>query len=184
MNTTDDIQVRIMPASELHKLTAIDRSERVMTHYLLRDGQLITEQVDWDVPSFIVDGDGEHSLAHQIAFCESHLQSGGQMLGAFEGDALAGIAVWTPDVRPALAQLAYLHVSRAYRRRGIARRLLMAVEQAAQTAGATALYVSATPSGSAVGFYRSRGFAPAEPLPELFALEPEDIHMIKPLPAC
>ena len=41
------------------------------------------------------------------------------------------------------------------------------------------VYVSATPSESAVGFYKSLGFTLiAEPLPELFALEPEDIHMI------
>jgi hypothetical protein len=59
----------------------------------------------------------------------------------------------------------------------------MAVEQAARDAGHETLYVSATPSGSAIGFYRSEGFAPAEPLPELFEKEPEDIHMIKRLPA-
>jgi len=45
--------------------------------------------------------------------------------------------------------------------------------------GARRLYVSATPSGSAVGFYpepRVRADRRAEP--ELFALEPDDIHMI------
>lgn len=46
----------------------------------------------------------------------------------------------------------------------------------------TTLYVSATPSESAVGFYRSMGFAPTtEPDPRLFALEPKDIHMIMAL---
>jgi hypothetical protein len=41
------------------------------------------------------------------------------------------------------------------------------------------VYVSATPSESAVGFYTSMGFTPTpDPIPELFALEPEDIHMI------
>ncbi len=171
--------LRPMTADELNELAAIDRSEHVVTHYLLRDGQLVTEAVDWEVPAFSADGEGDHTLAHQVASCESDLNAGGQMLGVFDGEALAGVAVWTPDVRPALAQLAYLHVSRAYRRKGIARRLLMAVEQAAREAGATALYVSATPSGSAVGFYQSQGFALTEPLPELFELEPEDIHMIK-----
>jgi GNAT superfamily N-acetyltransferase len=178
-----NITLREMKPGELNKLAAIDRSERVETHYLLRNGQLITEDVDWNVPTFYMDGEGDHSLSHQIAFCESHLNAGGQMLGAFEGEVLAGIAVWTPNVRPAMAQLAYLHVSRAHRRLGIARRLLMAVEQAARDAGHETLYVSATPSGSAIGFYRSEGFAPTEPLPELFEKEPEDIHMIKRLPA-
>lgn len=45
--------------------------------------------------------------------------------------------------------------------------------------GATHLYVSATPTGSAVGFYTSKGFAPTDtPHPDLLAEEPEDIHMI------
>jgi hypothetical protein len=36
-------------------------------------------------------------------------------------------------------------------------------------------------AGSAVGFYLSRGFRLTEPLPEHFAREPEDIHMLLPL---
>jgi hypothetical protein len=44
------------------------------------------------------------------------------------------------------------------------------------------MYVSATPSESAVGFYLRHGFTPvADPLPELFELEPEDIHMARRL---
>ena len=42
--------------------------------------------------------------------------------------------------------------------------------------------MSSTPSESAVGFYRSRGFRLTSPLPELFELEPEDIHLILELP--
>jgi hypothetical protein len=50
--------------------------------------------------------------------------------------------------------------------------------------GARKLYVSATPSVSAVGFYRNRGFELAEEVnKELFELEPEDIHMIMKLKA-
>jgi hypothetical protein len=41
------------------------------------------------------------------------------------------------------------------------------------------MYVSAKPSGSAVGFYLSQGFRPADtPIPELYELEPENIHML------
>lgn len=42
--------------------------------------------------------------------------------------------------------------------------------------------VSATPSGSAVGFYTSRGCRVVDaPHPELFAKEPEDIHLTCPV---
>ena len=42
--------------------------------------------------------------------------------------------------------------------------------------------MSATPTGSAVGFYLSRGCVLADPPhPQLFAEEPEDIHFVLPL---
>jgi len=62
---------------------------------------------------------------------------------------------------------------------GIARHLTQEMIAYARQDGADRVYVSATPSGSAVGFYRSQGFRLCpDPLPELFKLEPEDIHMV------
>jgi hypothetical protein len=50
--------------------------------------------------------------------------------------------------------------------------------------GSKRIYVSAVPSESAVGFYKSFGFdLVAEPLSELYELEPDDIHMILELDA-
>jgi len=44
------------------------------------------------------------------------------------------------------------------------------------------MVVSATPSLNTVRFYQRRGFEPmAKPLPELYALEPEDVHLQKSL---
>jgi N-acetylglutamate synthase-like GNAT family acetyltransferase len=52
----------------------------------------------------------------------------------------------------------------------------------AREKGATSIYVSATPSESAIGFYRSMRFDLAEKVNKvLFELEPEDIHMTRPL---
>lgn len=95
------------------------------------------------------------------------------------GDRLVGIATLRRSIRPRIDQLEALFVDRAHRRRGIARDLVDAVARAARAGGATRLYVSATPSESAVGLYMSRGFRPTtEPVPELLALEPDDVHMI------
>jgi hypothetical protein len=56
------------------------------------------------------------------------------------------------------------------------------VERLARASGARELYVSAVPSGSAVGFYQSCGFELTDDLDsDLFAKEPEDIHMTKRL---
>jgi len=49
----------------------------------------------------------------------------------------------------------------------------------AREAGSRRMYVSSTPSSSAVGFYIAQGFKLAEEVDaELYALEPEDIHLI------
>ena len=91
---------------------------------------------------------------------------------------LAGLAIYRPRLSADVGNLALLHVSRAHRRQGIASLLSAEVARLARADGARLLYVSATPSDSAVGFYRSVGFEPTDaPNPELFALEPDDIHM-------
>jgi ribosomal protein S18 acetylase RimI-like enzyme len=90
--------------------------------------------------------------------------------------------VYRPHLTETMAQLVFLHVSHGYRRQGIATRLTAEGTQLARSDGAEQLYVSATPSKSAVGFYRSQGFRLVDkPHPELYALEPEDIHMFMQL---
>ena len=74
---------------------------------------------------------------------------------------------------------ALLHVSRSYRRRGAATALWRAAADIAREAGATSMYVSATETGSAVGFYLRQGCRLADPVhPVLFEHEPEDIHLV------
>ena len=171
-----------MEPEELSLISQIDRSEVIRTGYVQRGGALKRLEVNWDSPGWVPEGDGEHSVAAQIRFCREHLDRGGRLIGAIDGNRLAGIGVITPEIRPGLAQLAYLHVSRAYRRRDIGSRLVAAMISEARSSGARRMYVSAVPSGSAVGFYLHLGFQPVEdPLPDLYALEPEDIHMMMDL---
>jgi hypothetical protein len=64
----------------------------------------------------------------------------------------------------------------------VASRLVGEVERRAVADGARELYVSAMPSVPAVGFYLARGFRVTDEVdPDLFAQEPEDIHLVKPL---
>ena len=52
------------------------------------------------------------------------------------------------------------------------------VARTARQSNARELYVSATPSASAIGFYARHGFAPTAHVNQrLYDLEPEDIHM-------
>ena len=104
-------------------------------------------------------------------------------MGCFAADGpLVGLGVMTPEIEPGVAQLAFLHVSQAYRRLGIASELVDRLVDWAREAGAREIYVSATPGESAVSFYQRAGFRITDrPNPALLALEPEDIHLRRPL---
>lgn len=175
------ISYRMLLESEVTRIREIDRTESVRIGYRVEGNRLIRMDVVWDSSPWREEGD-EHSVPHMIHFLEGVLENKGSMLGAFHGDRLVGLAAFRPHLSETMAQLAFLHVSNGYRRQGIASHFFDEIVAMAHQTGATQLYVSATPSESAVGFYTSRGFVWTQtPHPELFALEPEDIHMIKPL---
>ncbi len=178
------ITYRWMEPSDVELIREIDRSEEIRVGYRMQKGELQRMNVVWDSPNWDPEGDHEHSLAHQIVFCMGHLEAGGALIGAFSEDLLVGVGVLRFEVRPGMAQLAFLHVSNGYRRKGIGGRLVREMIAAAQEHGAFRMYVSAVPSGSAVGFYQSQGFTlTPRPLGELYELEPEDIHMVLDLPS-
>lgn len=131
-----------------------------------------------DIPPWDPVGAGPHSVAAKVAFCAPIVAGGAALFGAFEGDRLLGLAVVDASFEPTLAWLAFLHVSRPVRRRGAASALWDAAVHEAAQASAESIYVSATPTGSAVGFYLSRGCRLADPVhPQLYAREPDDIQL-------
>jgi predicted N-acetyltransferase YhbS len=168
-----------MNVDELHRIAEVDRSEHVTLAYEVDEGRLVQVEVDWHIANWSANpGDG-HALSGQIEFCRSHLDQGGVMLGAFQGDHLVGTVVVRPRFKADMAQLAFLYIDREHRRQGIAGRLMEEACKIARDAEARRMYISAIPSASAVGFYLSRGCRLAEEVdPELFALEPEDIHLV------
>lgn len=175
-----EIDYRWMAPDEVGKIGDIDRSEQIRMGYEYTGDKLRQMDVNWDTPAWLPYGDGNHTVAAQIKFCRGHLQRNGRMYGAFDGEKLVGIGIIQPRIRDGIAQLAYLHVSNHYRRKGIGGHITEALIREAKRTGARKMYVSATPTASAVGFYLSCGFEPVDkPIPELFELEPEDIHMMK-----
>ena len=175
------ITFRQLLQNEVSRVGDIDRTEIIRIGHRVEDGRLIRMAVVWDSSPWAEEGE-VHSIPHMIHFLEDVLSHEGVILGAFDANRLVGIAAFRPRLTEVVGQLAFLHVSNGYRRQGIAARLCDQVDELARQSGAQELYVSATPSESAVGFYTSRGFAlTPTPHPELFKLEPEDIHMIKRL---
>jgi predicted N-acetyltransferase YhbS len=100
----------------------------------------------------------------------------------FREDQIVGVAV--VDTVPIgrernHLQLKYLYVSRDCRRQGVGTRLFEEAKAFARSRSARFLYISATPTDNTVDFYLRRGCRlAATPDPELFALEPEDIHLV------
>ena len=156
--------------------------ERIDVLYDQHGTELVARHGDWSASAWDPEGHGEHSVGAQLRALEHDVDAGGIALGAFAGERLVGIGVVVPHLRPGIAELAFLHVSAPVRATGIGRRLSEQLEQIARTAGDADMVVSATPSENTVRFYLGRGFRPmAEPLAELFELEPEDVHMGKVL---
>ena len=177
-----DVTYRALIPQDLDRLGEIDRSERIDVLYVQRGAELQERRGDFSAPAWPSEGRGEHSVAAQQTECERYLAAGGAGVVAIAEERLVGIGLVKPHLRPGVAQLAYLQVSNGYRGRGIGRRLSDELEHLARAGGDTAIVVSATPSLRTVRFYLRRGFEPmAEPLPELYELEPEDVHLRKRL---
>jgi GNAT superfamily N-acetyltransferase len=176
------ITYRRLVTADLTRIGEIDRTERIDIVYVQHGARLEQQLGDFSAPAWLAEGEGEHSVAHQRAECERHLDAGGIALGAFVNGRLVGIGIVRPHIRPGIAQFAFLYVSNGHRAQGIGQHLSEELERLAREGGDTTMVVSATPSLNTVRFYLHQGFEPmAEPLPELYELEPEDVHLQKRL---
>lgn len=173
---------RVPPDSELKRLIEIHREERVRQAYVLKDGRLEVHEVDWNVPDWPMDGEDDFSWRGNFERWAPIFKAGGILLVAMEGEILIGFAILRPRLTETMAQLAELHVGHGHRGQGVGTRLIQEVFRLAKEQGATDVYVSSIPTKNTVDFYMRHGFRLAEEVhPELYELEPEDIHMVKSL---
>jgi len=167
---------RELEAHQSALLGAVDRSELIDALYRCVDGVLQLEPTRETVAAW-----QGAELDALVARLECLLALGGRAFGAWHDGLLVGVGAL--DVGPVggardVMRLDMLYVSAAHRARGIGRQLVERVARHARSLGATRLYVSATPSRGSVDFYRRLGAELlARPDPELFAREPEDIHL-------
>jgi GNAT superfamily N-acetyltransferase len=177
------MRIRRMALSEFDRIVEIDRSEHITQQYRARGSELQLFDVEVRAPRW---GEpGERSVQHYIDLWKPLVERGGVLLGAFEGERLVGFAIYEPpgvSLSEGVANFAVLHVTRAYRGRGVAYSLSHEVVRLAREDGAHRLYVSATPTRATVDFYLRQGFEPlATPDERMLALEPDDIHMERKL---
>jgi predicted N-acetyltransferase YhbS len=168
--------IRLLQRDEIPLIWQIDRREIVENIYDLDHGELVLKPDYFDIQGW---PPGEVEL-YTLMFLDCY-DRGGVFWGAFENDKLVGASIlenkFIGTGRDTL-QLKFLHVSRDYRKQGIASKLFnMAVEKA-KVLGAKKLYISATPSENTVNYYMRLGCVLATEIDsELFELEPEDIHL-------
>ncbi len=172
------ISSRTLLREEIEHVWNIDRSEVADNIYRFENGTLVLRPAD-SQPFSAGWPPGEAKKSTPIL--RDCFDRGGWFYGAFEGGELVGVVVLDNKrigkYKDQL-QLKFLHVSRSYRQKGLGTRLFELAWATARRSGAKRLYISATPSENTVNFYLGLGCAVAEePDPELFELEPEDIHL-------
>jgi ribosomal protein S18 acetylase RimI-like enzyme len=164
--------IRQLSENDLRLAQAIDVSEEGQSIFQYINGLLTTEPREWHRPAW----DALEWERKITTWAEAHGMD--VVMGAFDGKILIGMASLRYRLTETMAQLVSLHVSRAYRRHGVATRLLHELMRLARRNNARELYVSANPSTSAIGFYTRQGFAPTANVNQrLYDFEPEDIHM-------
>ena len=167
---------RDLSREEIDRVWEIDRREIIENIYYLEDGGLVLKPEHYNIAGW-PPGEAE---VYTPLFLDC-FDRRGWFHGLFDNGRLVGIVILENKFIGScsdLLQLKFLHVSSAYRGQGLGGRLYRMAEERAHTLGAKGLYISATPSQNTVDFYLRRGARVAkQPDPELFALEPEDIHL-------
>ena len=150
-------------------MDSFDRFQEVQNVWRMDNGRLVlvfkpfTET--WS-PERRREKAGEILSGRMITFC------------AFDGDTVIGEIMLLPELNENRLIIDSFHVSRAYRRRGIGRRLVETAADHARGRGASALYASCCSAEETIAFYKAMGFRPSEH-PILFFVEDEpfDIQM-------
>ncbi len=170
------MNIRLLQRNKIPLIWQIDRREVIEKVYYLRDGKLVLEPEHYDMQGW-PPGEAEQYTPILLDCYER----GGFFWGAFENDKLIGVAILESKFigsQHGTLQLKFLHVSRDCRGQGSGTRLFNLAVEKAKELGAKKLYISATPSEHTVNYYMRLGCVlAAEVDPELFALEPEDIHL-------
>lgn len=172
---------RALTENDIPLLATIDRTELIQACYRMEGQELVLYTAHHDMRGW-PEGEAEQdAVALRACF-----KRGGWLQGVFDGQAL--VAAVVVDNRPfhhqnlLMRQLKFLHVSLAARGLGLGGRLFALACDHGQQVGVQALYISATESRNTVDFYLRHGcrLLP-QPHPELYAQEPFDIHLYRPL---
>jgi predicted N-acetyltransferase YhbS len=168
--------IRVLTREQVENIWAIDRREVIDHVYYFEDGRRVLKPEHYDLQGWPPGEPDKYTPILHDCF-----DRGGTFYGAFEGSKRVGVAVLESRFmgrRKDQLQLTFLHVSHSYRKTGLGRRLFEKAAEKARALNARKLYISATPSENTVSFYLHLGCIVTQEVdPQLFALEPDDVHM-------
>jgi len=170
------MEYRVLREDELNKIWQIDRSEFVKTIYMQKEMELKEKDINHEIKGWPSEEENIYPSVLRECF-----QCGGYFLGAFENEILRAIVVLENKFigkNEDQLQLKFLHIDKAFRKKGLGRILFEKAVKVAKDIGAKKLYVSSNENKNTVEFYRHLECKLTEEKDkELFKLEPKDIHL-------
>ena len=170
------MKIRALTRAEIPYIWQINRSEVIRGVYHLKKGKLVRKAEYHDMHGWRP-GEPEHYNPF-LMDCFDH---GGHFWGAFAGELLIAAVVLENrfiGTSKDTLQLKFLHVSNHFRKQGLGKKLFLLAAEKALELDARKLYISSTPSENTVNFYLHLGCVLAAEIdPELYTLEPDDIHL-------
>ncbi len=170
------IVYRKMKRHEIAKVVEIDRSDYSDMMYRVQNSKLVLAKSVFNHP-----GLKKSMYTPYIQDLRQTFDTGGILNGAFHDGSLIGISGIDKKLvgkYKNMINLCILWVSKEFRRKGIARKLLNLSRTEAKNRNVDRIYISATPSRNTVEFYQKMGCEVTEEIdPEMFEKEPEDVHL-------
>ena len=170
------MEIRAVKREEINDIRNIDRSEIIKQLYYYKNGELVLKKKFYHIRGW--DPNDIEKTINNLYVLYDHC---GTFYGLFhEGKIFGVVALEFKFIGSNSDQLqvVFLHIDNNYRKKGYGKILMNKVMERAKELGAKKLYISATPSKNTVDFYMHLGCSLASEInPELYQLEPDDIHL-------
>lgn len=170
------MKIREINRKDIEKVRNLNRKEIIEQLYYYKEGLLVLKDEFYDIRDWNID-----ELEQNIKDLYDLHDRGGIFYGAFIDHKLIGIIALESNFIGSgkdQLQVPFLHIDANYRDKGLGTKLMNLVKKRAKRMGAKKLYISATPSKHTIDFYLGLGCKlTSEINPELYEIEPDDIHL-------
>ncbi|MCA9982713.1 MAG: GNAT family N-acetyltransferase [Anaerolineales bacterium] len=155
------MEYRELPPTDIDRIGEINRAELITGQYIVepdKTGLGLVARLQTIDPPLQSPAWSEAGTARRITDWRPHLDAGGWLYGAFDGDRFAGFIILGPAHADHSAEIVALFIDRDYRRQGIGQVLMNWAEGKARKEGIKAIFLYANPTLSSANFYRKMGY--------------------------